>query len=146
MAKESVIDTNVLVNANKPITARPRKGSLFAKRIELLEDIKKGKWTVLYSNRLLAEYAQHVNSPNNDFIVTFFKLLLDRGIANWANWPRGAMEKARKCRYPKHDDHVLRTAIRPGSSTIITEEERLIRTDACIYRNFGVHILHTKGI
>ncbi len=146
MARESVIDTNVLVKANQPITTRPRKGSLFAKRIGLLDDIKKGKWIVLYSEKLVAEYVKHVKSPKNDFIDVFFAILADpRGaIRNYAPWPGRDREKARSCRYPREDDHVLRTAIRPDSSTIITEEERMIRADACIYRNFGVHILHTK--
>ena len=119
---------------------------MFAKRIGLLEDIKKGKWTVLYSAKLVAEYVEHVKGLKNDFIEEFFaKLVNHRGaIRNYAAWPGRDREKARKCRYPEHDDHVLRTAIRPDSSTIITEEETMIRADACIYRNFGVHILHTK--
>ena len=146
MARECVIDTEVLVKANQPITTRARKGSLFAKRIGLLEDIHKGKWTVLYSEKLVAEYGKHVKALKNDFVEVFFAILANpRGaILNYAAWPGRDREKARKCRYPQHDDHVLRTAIRPGSSTIITEEEKMIRADACIYRNFGVHILHTK--
>lgn len=146
MARESVIDTNVLVKANQPITTRPPKGSLFAKRIGLLEDIQKGKWTVLYSEKLVAEYVQHVKSLKNDFIEVFFAILADpRGaIRNYAAWPSRNREKARNCRFPEEDDHVLRTAIRPITSTIITEEGRMIRADACIYRAFRVHIVHTK--
>ena len=142
MVEECVIDTTVLHKANQPITTRPRKGSLFAKRIQLLNDIQKGKKAVLFSKQLLAEYVEQVRTPRNDYITAFFKILADPqgGILNYAQWPGRDREKARKCRYPKEDDPVLRTAIRPNASTIFTEEKRMLKADQCIYREFRVHI------
>lgn len=142
MPEECAIDTTVLQKANAEITSRPRAHSVFVRRINLLLDVQAERITVLISRQLLAEYEQKLPSPRNDFIRLFFELLADpaRRIENWVNWPGRDEEKARKCRYPKHDDHVLRTAIRPNPSVIITEDKRMLRADACIYRAFRVHI------
>lgn len=150
MAEECVIDTTVLQKANATINKPPRKASLFVKRVNLLLDIQGGKRTVLISEKLLDEYKRKLKSPRNDYVKAFFELLADpdRCIRNWANWPSRLQEKARACRYPAEDDHVLRTAVQPGKksrSTIITEEGRMLKADACIYREFKVHIVHTKS-
>ena len=142
MPDEIVIDTTVSQKANAPLTTTPRSHSDFAKRIRLIEDVLEGKKRVLYSWKLMDEYIRKLPSPRNDYIRLLFELLADpkRRLENWVNWPGRDREKARKCRYPEEDDHVLRTAIRPKRSTIITEESRMLVADECIYRNFKVHI------
>jgi len=142
MTRECVIDTTVLQKANAAITTPPGKQSRFAKRLALLKRIRAGDVTVLFSKRLLTEYQKQVKSPRNDFVKLFFEILDDpgRAVYNWANWSGQDREKARRCRFPVEDDHVLRTAIRPHSTTIVTEEERMLQTDRCIYRAFRVHI------
>ncbi len=152
MPKESAIDTTVLQKANAPITQPPREKRLFRKRIKLLSEIQAGRRTALISKQLLAEYVRKLPSPRNDYVKLFLELMANpdqnRCIFNCARWPGRDREKARKCRYPKHDDHVLCTAILPDSrtSTIITEEDRMLKADACIYREFRVHIIHTQDI
>ena len=111
----------------------------------MLERIQRGTLTLLMSSKLLAEYRRQVPSPRNDHIRAFFELVLiaapTRCVWNWEKrWSGGQRAKARKCRYPEEDDHVLRTAIRPSASVIFTEEERILKADACIYRCFRVHI------
>ncbi len=142
MPSECAIDTTVLQKANATITQPPRRHSQFVKRISLLRDIQQGKIVALTSKQLLAEYRRKVTAPRNDFIRAFFELLADpkRCVQNWAAWPPGQRQKARKCRYPQYDDHVLRTAIRPNPSTIVTEDQPMLAADDCIYRNFRVHI------
>jgi len=142
MPDECAIDTSVLQKANAPITQRLRSRSQFVRRIELLRDIQQRRKIVLISRQLLAEYERNVASPRNDFVRAFFELLADpqRCVKNWVGWPGRHREKARRCRYPEHDDHVLRTAIRPNPSTIVTEEQRMLAADSCIYRQFRVHI------
>jgi len=144
MPNEYALDTTVLQKANAIINKPPRRHSLFVRRIELLNDIYSRRKTVLISKRLLQEYEEKVKAPRNDFVRLFFELLANpRGpVYNWAAWPGRDREKARKCRYPSEDDHVLRTAIRPNGSTIITEEERMLKADSCIYREFRVHIVN----
>jgi len=148
MPGECAIDTTVLQKANARILHPPRERSLFRKRIRLLDDLRRGKRTVLFSRQLLTEYEVKVKIPRNDYVRLFLEILADprRGVYNWAKWPGRDREKARKCRYPVEDDHVLRTAIRPTASTIVTEERRMLGADECIYRAFRVHIIHTKDV
>lgn len=141
-SKECVVDTSVLQKANAPLT-QPRQGPDFAKRLRLLKRIQVGELKVLISSHLFEEYQRQVSSPRNDFVKAFFELLgsPDRRVSNWSPWPSRDREKARKCRYPQEDDHVLRTARREDrSTTIICEERRMLLADACIYRKFRVHI------
>lgn len=142
MPEECVIDTSVLPKANAPMTSRARRRSVFVRRIDLLVDVQEGRKTVLISEKLLAEYKRKLPSPRNDYIRAFFELVLDpsRRIKNWARWPGGDREKARKCGFPAHEDHVLRTAIRPNPSVIVTEDQKMLNADACIYRAFRVQI------
>jgi len=142
MAKECVIDTTVLQKANAPLLHRPRERSLFRKRLQLLRQIQSGRLIALISEKLFSEYKEQLKAPRNDFVQAFFGLLQDpdRRTQNWAPWPSGRSEKARKCRYPEHDDHVLRTAIRPTPTTVFSEDTDMLKADACIYRQFRVHI------
>ncbi|MBI4864166.1 MAG: hypothetical protein HY815_28510 [Candidatus Riflebacteria bacterium] len=139
---EYVIDTTVLQKANAAIHQPPRSDSLFVRRVALLNEIHEGKKIVLWSNKLLAEYRRQVRIPRNDFVRLFFELLADprRARYHWASWSGRDEEKARRCRYPREDDHVLRTAARPDGSTIVTEERRMLQADVCIHRAFRVHI------
>lgn len=145
MPKEWVVDTCVLQKANAPITSEPRERSLFAKRIRLLLAIRNRDVVILYSRRLLQEYSEHIMSPRNDFIRAFFAILSDPdgAVLNWPRFTNADRERARKCRYPREDGHVLRTAIRPNVSTIITEAHAMLLADECIHREFRVHI---KGV
>ncbi|MGB9624459.1 MAG: hypothetical protein ACPMAQ_06305 [Phycisphaerae bacterium] len=140
--EECVIDTMVLQKANAALTQQPAERSLFRRRLALLDRIQRGTLTVLISRQSLAEYERQVPSPRNDYIRAFFELIRDpvRRAWNWEKRWSGKKAKARKCRYPSEDDHVLRTAIRPRGSTIFTEEHRMLVADACIYRHFRVHI------
>ena len=129
MADERVIDTMVLQKANAILTTQPRRRSRFARRLRLFSRIRAGEITVLFSVRLLAEYRKQVRSPRNDFVRLFFEILTDPGHAlyNWAKWSGRERDLARRCRFPREDYHVLRTAIRPHATTIVTEEDRMLR-------------------
>ena len=146
MPEECVVDTTVLQKANAPITKPVARGSKFARRLAVLRGIREGRIVALHSPRLIQEYEEHVKEPRNEFVRAFFELLNNVGRAtcnatyNWPPWTGAVKEKARKCRFPREDYHVLRTAIRGTPSTIITEEERMLRTDACIYRELRVHV------
>ena len=140
MASECVVDTTVLQKANAPLTQTKRGPGIIA-RLRLLEHIREGKATLLWSKRLVYEYSQRVATPRNDYIKVFLALIADgNAIMNYAKWPTRLQEKARKCRYPAEDDHVLRTAIRPNGSTIFSEEKGMLSANECIYRHFRVRI------
>ena len=139
-----VIDTVILQKANAPIIKKPRANSEFARRVSLLEKLARGTAFILYSPALLHEYGEHIKEPRNEFVKLFLELLASSKHAarNWHSpWSGGERARARGCRYPSHDDHLLRTAIRLAEGTTIYSEDRpLLRTNQCIYRTFRVRI------
>ena len=144
MPRECVVDTTVLQKANAPLNRELREHSQFASRLRLLTHLMEGRLTLLVSSKLFQEYRRQIPEPRNDKIKALFELISsrpDRVIFNWKpRWSGADREKARGCRYPKEDDHVLRTAVRPHGAAIITEEQRMLNADSCIYREFRVHI------
>jgi hypothetical protein len=138
-----VVDTGVLQMANAPVGEGVRERSKFKKRLDLLFRLKRHQLTVLISKKLLAEYQRQVSKPRNDFIRAFFELLASPGgaVPNWCRWSGEIRSHASFCRFPREDYHVLRTAICPEGSTILSEEHRMLVTDACIHQRLGVHVI-----
>lgn len=135
----------VLQKANALLVKEPKAARRFAKRVRLLQGIQQGNWTVLYSDKLLAEYLRQVPSPRNDFVKAFLAIISNRAMGmtqkNWPRWPGGLRERMRNCRYPFHDEHVLRTAYTEGiRSTLVSEEQAILSSKKCILRVFDVAI------
>ena len=143
---ECVVDTNVLQKANAPFERIPREGRQILKRVELLSRIKRGELTILYSEKLMAEYRRNISQPRNEFITAFFALITSgqSAIPNWPSPWRAKQLEARKCRFPGEDDHVLRTAIRPDTSTIFSEERRILASAECIFRRLRIRIVDPR--
>ncbi len=143
--QECVLDTSVLQKANAPLKHKLREHSQFAARLRLLHNLVTGQLTLLVSKRLLQEYRTQIPEPRNDKIRALFELISSGSapvLFNWKTpWSGGDRDKAHRCRFPKEDRHVLRTAVRPSGSVIITEEGRMLSADPCIYREFRVHII-----
>ena len=144
MPEQCVVDTVILQKANGLLTKAPGAASLFKRRLALLQRFQRGELIALKSATLIAEYRRQIKAPRNDFIRAFFSLIdhPTRSVENWKSpWSGPNRDAAGKCRFPREDTHVLRTAIRDSSSsTIFSEEARLVAADACIYRAFGVHL------
>ena len=144
MPVEAAIDTTVIRKANVRFDGSRESAKKLKKRLVLLEEIQDGKVLVLISQALVHEYAQQIRSPKNLYVNAFLEFLTKPSsgvLQNWEKrWSTAKQEKARKCRYPSEDDHVLRTAIRPHASNIFTEEQRMLNADKCIYKEFRVHI------
>src|SRR5258706_14631690 len=143
MPTEVALDTTVVFKANVPLTLG-REGARLARRLNLLRQIRHREVVVLVSLRLLHEYVQQVK-PHNEFTKAFLELATSPDgshvILNWKNsWSGDERSRARQCRYPAEDVHVLRTAIRETPTTIYTEEARMLAANTCIFRAFGVHI------
>jgi hypothetical protein len=142
---EAAIDTTVLRRANVPLVGNRAFARLLARRLALLQRIQRSEITVLLSDRLLREYREQLSTPHNEFIRAFLELVTrpdgTHVVMNWRTpWSSGDRSKARECRFPAEDDHVLRTAIRGQRTAIYSEEHRMLVTDACIYREFRVHV------
>jgi hypothetical protein len=145
MPEEAALDTTVLRRANVPLEGTRASATLLARRLSLLQRTCRKEMCVLISTRLLHEYADQIKSAQNDFVKAFIELVTrpDGGhvVLNWKTpWSGGERDRARRCRYPLEDHHVLRTAIRDQPTTIYSEEGRMLGADACIYREFRVHI------
>lgn len=138
-----VVDTGVLQKANAPLGQSMREHSKFARRLDLLAHLKRGSLKAMISARLLAEYRTQVPKPRNDYVRAFFELVSDPGrrVLNWCRSSGRFRSHARMCRFPPEDDHVLRTAVCDTGSTILSEEHRMLVTDACIHRRLRVHVL-----
>ena len=138
-----VVDTGVLQKANAPLGQSVRERSKFARRLVLLARLKRGSLRVMISPSLLAEYRKQVPKPRNDYVRAFFELVADpaRRVWNWCRSSGQFRSHARKCRFPPEDYHVLRTAVCGTGSTILSEEHRMLVTDACIYRRLRVHVI-----
>lgn len=138
-----VVDTCVLQKANAPIVVGVKGHSKFSKRLKLLSRLSRGHLTVMISAKLIAEYRRNVPEPRNDFVRAFFELLAkpSGAVVNWCRWSGQHRSYARGCRFPHEDDHVLRTAICDSGSTILSEEDRMLVTDACIHRKLRVHVV-----
>jgi hypothetical protein len=134
----------VLRAANVRVTRKHVTTGRLPARLELLTRINSGQMLLLTSEKLLHQYNMHVRPPYWDYIKLFFEVIIGqaRSTPNWTiPWSTGRQADARKCRFPSHDDLLLRTAILPNQETVIfTEEAKLISTDACIHRRFGVHV------
>lgn len=149
--KECVVDTIVLRSANAPFVTAPRGSRRIVRRVELLRRIQRGEIIVLISSRLQVEYGAQIKEPRNEFIRAFFELLVSgdmkRVRTNWCTpWTGSHRARTKKCRFPRHDLHLLRTAASDSHTWIATEEKRLLDTDACIYRNFNVNIVLPENI
>lgn len=146
MPTEVAIDTTVVFRSNVALTASRADARRLSRRLTLLRRIDRHEIVALISLSLLQEYVDHVVPAQNEFTKAFLELVASpdgsRVILNWKNsWSGGERSRARRCRYPVEDDHVLRTAIRTTPTTIYCEEARMLAADGCVYREFGVHIL-----
>ena len=142
---EAAVDTTVLRRANVALEGNRADANLLSRRLQLLQQIRGKQISILVSNRLVQEYCEQLPTLRNDVVKAFLELVTNPDgkhvIINWkASWSGGDRNRARRCRYPSEDDHVLRTAIRDNSTVIYTEEGRMLRADSCIYREFLVHI------
>jgi hypothetical protein len=63
------------------------------------------------------------------------------GILNRFRFSHHHVARYMECRFPKHDDLLLRTAAGVDGSVISTEEPALLVTYDCIRHAFGVRIL-----
>ena len=145
MPDEAAVDTTVLRLSNVLLVDGRENATRLKRRLSLLGRICKKEICILISVRLIHEYREQVILGQNEIVNAFIEIITrpdgEHVILNWkAPWSGGEREKARKCRYPEEDDHVLRTAIRGKRTTIYTEEVRMLNADACIYKKFRVHI------
>jgi hypothetical protein len=145
MPEQVAIDTTVLVGANITQTPEPAESALQAARLALIQRIQGHQAAVLISAKLVAEYRKQITTYRNDSVRLFFELLTkpdgSHVILNWRTpWGHAELARARACRFPKEDLHVLRTAVRDDRTTLYSEEGRVLAAHPCIRKKFDVVI------
>lgn len=137
---DSVLDATVVAFANGDIAAR-RPGNVFDRRLAAIEQVAHGRRRLRYNQKLLGEYQQVIQERRNDVIDLFFSVLADRSFRVRANTlSRQDHAKAKKCRWPSHDQHLLAAAVGGDRPTIFVTESRHAACAAKILSCFGVHI------
>ncbi|MEK6676605.1 MAG: hypothetical protein AABZ47_13250 [Planctomycetota bacterium] len=142
---ECVVDTTVLQKANAPITDAKKQGKLFRQRLAVLNAINGSKLIALFSERLMQEYREHVHEPRNLVVTEFLNLISSprpgKALKNYKTpWSGQDRSNVKMCRFPSHDVHVLRTAVRPNRTLLITEDGPMLKSADCILRRFDVKI------
>jgi hypothetical protein len=140
MSEYLVVDTCVLVNAER---GHPADDPRRRRREAFLAHLATEDAVILLSAKLLAEYNRQLPQTQSDALRRFFETadMPGRSLMNWSKrWGGAERSQARGCGFPAHDDHLLRTALRDGPSTLATEEQALLRTDRCIQRHFDIHV------
>jgi hypothetical protein len=139
---DSVLDATVVAFGNGDIAAR-RPGNLFDRRLTAIEQVASGLRRLRYNTRLLGEYTQLIQERRNDVIELFFTALDDeRSVLVKRNTlSRQDYARARKCRWPTHDQHLLAAAVEGNDPTIFVTESRHVQRAAKILTCFAVHIV-----
>jgi hypothetical protein len=137
---DSVIDTSVVSMANGQIAGR-RQGNALDRRLLAIEDVAYGRRRMRYNPRLLVEYRRIVRIYRNDVIELFFTALTERAVFVPRNTlSRQDNAKARKCKWPGHDQHLLAAAVGGIQPTIFVTEADLHACAASVLAYFAVHV------
>lgn len=138
---DGVLDTTVVACANCAIEAR-RQGNSLDRRAALLESCVSGLLRVRYNKVLLQEYEDHVHKYRNDLIETFFALLDSASsvFVSRSTLSRQNYDRALRCCWPSHDQHLLAAAMDGVRPYIYVTEDALSRCAKKIHREFGIRV------
>jgi len=138
---DSVIDATVVAFANGNIAAR-KQGNAFDRRLEAIEQVVNGQRRLRYNSKLLREYQNLIQEHRNDVIDLFFIVLADRAVLVRGNTlSRQHYGRARTCRWPAHDQHLLAAALGGDEPTIFVTEARLAQCAAQILARFTIRVV-----
>lgn len=137
----TVFDACLVAKANGRLVGR-RRGNVLDHRLRVLEEFVISRTRLArYNQRMLKEYEDHLKDHRNDVIQLFFRCLAEQGTKVSANnLSRQAFDKARRARWPTHDQHLLAAAIGVAPSCIATTEENLGLCDAAVRKAFDVYV------
>lgn len=141
--KGSVYDTMLVGKANGSLNGR-RAGNALDKRLSLLEAAVAGASNTLVNSKLLGEYHVKVGSLaiRNDVVRSFLEYAIDSGIDSGRSTLAGAdYDKAKKARWPSHDQHLLAAGIGHKKVSIYVTEVQHIACAGGILRQFGFRVV-----
>jgi len=126
-----VIDTQVVVLANAK-TSRHASASQKA-RWALLRHAITRTVTPVYGRALLQEYVEKLKgAARSDLIKEFVKALQTHGKVNEKGLLHHERAELRTCRYPTHDEHLVKTAKTVPGVVIAAEEQPILSAATCV--------------
>lgn len=132
-----VVDAQVIGLANGRST-----GPAARDRLKLLMAIARGLAVPVKNPRLLHDYARLLaNKPLNDIVRAFIQAFDKYGLANDKGLAAREIEHLRHCRFPAHDDYLLKAAKDIEGAVVATEESALMATSSCVYARLKWMIL-----
>jgi hypothetical protein len=138
--KYCVVDAQIVSIANALVKVHASDDQ--KARWNLLRAIGAGKVTPLKSDHVIYEYIQILKGKPLHDPVRVFLAALDRvGKKNWRGLDHSDVAAYQHCRFPSHDDHLLKTAKGFDDAVISTEEPALLGTSSCISKTFGIRVL-----
>jgi len=140
---ECVFDASFVRLANDSLFGE-KLGNLLNRRLNAMRTVVDGDCRIRCNSKLLTEYSAQVRDHRNDVIEQFFSLL-DSQETVWvkrSTLSRQDKNKANKCRWPTHDQHVLAAAIGGNAVVIHVTEDALGLCATSVRRIFGFHINH----
>ena len=100
--------------------------------------------TPVYGRTLLQEYVVRLKGAmQSDLIQEFVKALHTHGKVNEKGLVRHERADLGRCRYPKHDEHLIKTAKGIPAIVITAEEQAILDSAECVNSTtrLGIRIL-----
>lgn len=139
-----VIDTKVVILAN--LRLRKHVSPAQKARYQLLLQAAKGNILLLQNQVLDHEYvAQLSGRPLSDLTKAFIQVLDREGRTNSVPLRHGERSRLRKCRFPVHDEHLLKAAKNVPGAVIVTEDDTLLKAASCVQSTLGYRILSPRA-
>jgi hypothetical protein len=138
---DCVVDATVIHLANGDLVSR-QLGTLFDRRLRLLEQVTNGSRRLRYNPKLLGEYERLTREVRNDIVELFFIALSEKAFLVKRNTlSRQDYRTAnRKCGWPGHDQHLIAAALGGNDPHLVVTERWHIKCAACVLRSFAIHI------
>ena len=137
-----VIDTRVIVYANSPVKKHVSTDQ--KDRWRLLGRVVALKVVVVKSKKLQHEYVQKLKGKGkerSDVVKAFIKALDSHGLPNEQSLTRQDRARYGECRFPAHDDVLLKTAKGIDGVVVAAEEQAHLKAADCIKRKLKIRIL-----
>jgi hypothetical protein len=139
--RNTVVDASVVAVSNGDLRGRRQNNSM-DRRLLIFEEFASRSRRPLYNSRLFSEYQAVTRTVRNDAIRLFLELLTERGLLVRTNrLQRGVRDRAWRCRWPKHDQHLMAAALGATDAELIVTENTLAACQACVLREFGVRVV-----
>ena len=138
-----VYDTQVVVLANARVTKHMSERQ--RSRCSVLRLAIEGQVVALHSPRLDNEYVKHLQGRQlNDIVQAFIRTVDTYGKSNYRPLEHHERSILRDCRFPAHDEHLVKTAKGVADAAIVADEGPALASATCVKNGLGLAILSPR--